>query len=247
MIKKIALVWSGGGSEHEYYQFEESSNGQIKFFLACSKVGGNSGNDHDVSSLLQTSKIEWINEAVQRVLCLNPDCIFWACTSGSFISGRKFAEKQVEAIKNLSGKPSGSTSLAFIKALNYLNIKNVSIIATYPEIILKKFSFFLNEFQINIINSCHLNAPSGWASSKIDQTEIEKKIKEMNFDKSQAILIPDTALPTLDKINVYEKLTNKYILTANQVTIWDAINLCGGFNSTDDFINIFKNLGKLYV
>ena len=73
MNKKIALVWPGGGSEHEYYQFEESTNGQIKFFLACSKVGGNSENDHDVSSLLQTSKIEWINEAVQRVLCLNPD------------------------------------------------------------------------------------------------------------------------------------------------------------------------------
>ena len=32
MNKKIALVWSGGGSEHEYYQFEESTNGQIKFF-----------------------------------------------------------------------------------------------------------------------------------------------------------------------------------------------------------------------
>ena len=112
--------------------------------------------------------------------------------------------RQVDSIKNLSGKPSGSTSLAFIKALDYLKIKNISIIATYPEIILKRFSSFLNEFQINIIDSCHLNAPSGWASSKIDQGKIEKKIKEMNFDKSDAILIPDTALPPLDKINFYE-------------------------------------------
>ena len=247
MTTKIGLIWPGGGSEQEYYKFEESLNFNIRFYLACSKVGGNSESDHDLSALLQTAKIEWIAEAAERILCMDPHCIYWACTSGSFIKGKNFAEEQILKLNEITKKPVGSTSIAFIKALDYLKIRDISVIASYPENILKKFTSFLEEFNLNIVSQWYLNAKSGWDASNLDKKLIENQIINMNYDKSKAILIPDTAMPTLEHIKIFENLTNKFILTANQVSIWDSINI-----SNNRYIQKKKNInlnkyGKLFL
>ena len=69
-----------------------------------------------MSSLHETGRIDWIVEAAERIIPFAPDVVLWACTSGSFIKGRRFAEQQVAALEQAMGKPAGSTSLAFAAA-----------------------------------------------------------------------------------------------------------------------------------
>ena len=68
----------------------------------------------------------------------------------------------------------------------------------------------------------------------------------MNYDKSKAILIPDTAMPTLEHIKIFENLTNKFILTANQVSIWDSINISNDRYIQKNYNINLKKYGKLF-
>jgi len=56
-----------------------------------------------------------------------------ACTSGSFIVGRRGAERQAEAIREVAGVPASSTSLAFARARSTLGLRRVAVLAPYPE------------------------------------------------------------------------------------------------------------------
>ena len=42
---------------------------------------------------------------------------------------------------------------------------------------------------------------------------------------AEAVLVPDTALPTLSFVEELERVLGKRVLTANQVTIWEGLRL----------------------
>ena len=45
---------------------------------------------------------------------------------------------------------------------------------------------------------------------------------------AQAVLLPDTALHTVDLLDALEERVGKPVLTANQVSIWQGLRLAGG-------------------
>ena len=225
---RLLMVWPGGGAEHEYYQFAEALEDRIKIFLACTRVGGHGDADHDVDALLETARIDWLCEAAGRSRVLAPDCVFWACTSGSFIVGKSGAHAQVEALSELMGVPAGSTSLAFVNALAELGLNSVSVLATYPEPASRAFESFLSEHGINISRLHWMDAASGWAASALDAEMVVEQAHASVTDDTQAILIPDTAMPTLHLIERLERETGLTVLSANAVTLWAAMKLAGG-------------------
>jgi len=44
---------------------------------------------------------------------------------------------------------------------------------------------------------------------------------------AQALVVPDTALPTMGILTELERKLDKPVLTANQVTLWKAFRLAG--------------------
>jgi len=44
---------------------------------------------------------------------------------------------------------------------------------------------------------------------------------------AQALVVPDTALPTLDILAELEQALGKPVLPANQVTLWESFRLAG--------------------
>ena len=229
---RLAFVWPGGGAEQEYYQFAEATGDQIKIFLACSRVGGTGeGSDHDIEALLETARIDWITDAAKRSVCLRPDTVFWACTSGSFVVGRRGAEEQINALQEATGVPAGSTSLAFAAAITQLGFRRVGVLAPYPEPTARAFVAFLKEFDIEVACLDWLDAPSGWDSAAMDGEMIIERVVQVSQMSADAILVPDTALPTLSLVEEMERRTGQPVLTANAVTLWQAIRLAGGNTS----------------
>jgi maleate cis-trans isomerase len=226
---KICLVMPSGGPERDYYGFEEASGGAVRFLMAISRVGGESGKDHDLSSLRETGRIDWILEAAERILPFAPDVVVWACTSGSFIKGRAFAEQQIAAIEDRMGRPAGSTSLAFVAAAAAAGLRKVSVLATYPEPASRLFAAFLRAFDIEVLTLEWLAAPSGWDAAKFEAGFIRDAARRSLHDEAEALLIPDTALPSLHFVAELEADLGCPVLTANAVTLWDAQRLTGRY------------------
>lgn len=224
---RLGFIWPGGGAEHEYYQFAEAMGDRIKIFLSCTRTGGGHDDDHDVEHLLQTARIDWITEAANRLICLQPDCVFWACTSGSFIVGREGAEAQVSALKKTTGASAGSTSLAYAEVLRRLGLRSVSVLATYPEPATMAFVEFLKEFDIEVVKLDWLDAACGWDAALLEPDVVMQKTIDVAVDEAQAVLIPDTAMPSIFLAENLEKAVNRPVLTANVVTLWQAMSLAG--------------------
>ena len=107
---RMGLLYPGGGAEHDYYLFAEAMDDAVKVFMIGTRVGGSAEDDHGVAALLRTAEVDNLVEGARRLVPLRPDVVMWACTSGSFIVGRRGAERQAEALTEVTKAPASSTS-----------------------------------------------------------------------------------------------------------------------------------------
>ena len=61
----------------------------------------------------------------------------------------------------------------------------------------------------------------------------------MNLRGAEALLIPDTAIPAWQAIAPLEERLGRPILTANQVTLWEALRLAGVLQRRRDWGRLF--------
>ena len=238
---RLGFIWPAGGAEHEYYQFAEALDDRIKVFLSCTRTGGGNDDDHEIEHLRQTARVDWITEAARRLVCLEPDCVFWACTSGSFIVGREGAETQLKALEKATGAPAGSTSLAYVEVLRRLDTRSVGVLATYPEPATMAFVAFLEEFDIQVVKLAWLDANCGWDAALLDPEVVRQKTIEVAVNDAQAVLIPDTAMPSIFIAETLEQAVDRPVLTANVVTLWHAMVLGGRLIPIEGYGSLLKN------
>src|SRR5260221_517377 len=235
-MTRLGFIYPGGGAEPDYYRFAEAHGFQA--FLVGSRIPG--GDDHNVAALLQTARTEFIIEAAQRLLTLRVDAVLWACTSGSFIVGRAGAEAQVRALRAVTGKPATSTSLAFIDALTALEARRVAVLATYPEPAARAFAEFLGAFGVTVGSLSVLGAANGFDAARIGAGGLKLVLGSAELEGMDAVLVPDTALPSLDVVQSLEASAGRPVLTANQVTLWAALGLVRHDVAPVDFGRIFS-------
>jgi maleate cis-trans isomerase len=220
-MMRLGIIYPGGGAEQDYYQFGDRHD--VRMLLVGSRIPA--GDDHSVEALLQTARVENLLEAATRFAMLEPDVVVWACTSGSFIVGRDGAERQVAALRKATGRPVASTSLAIVDGLAALGARRVAVIATYPEPAARAFASFLEEFGICVASLQSLDAPSGLDAALIRDERLAEAVAKAARSQPDTIVIPDTALPTMQRIAKLEGVAGCPVLTANQVTLWKALIL----------------------
>ena len=149
----------------------------------------------------------------------------WACTSGSFTFGVAGARRQADEVAGLLGVPTSSTSLAFLEAARALGLKRVAVAATYPEDLAGAFRAFLEEGGVEVLRLGSLGIWTGAEVGRVGREEVLRFAQATDHPDADAVLIPDTALHTAAFLAELESYVGKTVLTANQVTIWEALRL----------------------
>ena len=222
-MTRLGFVYPGGGAEQDYYRFGERHD--LRMFLVGSRIPG--GDDHAVEALLRTARVENLIEAAGRFATLDPAVVVWACTSGSFIVGRAGAEAQVAALRAATGRPATSTALAIVDGLTALGARRVAVVATYPEPAARALEGFLGAFGVSVASLQWLDAPSGFDASAIGEDRLKAAVRQAVAGKPDAVVIPDTALPTMALVERLEAMAGCPVVTANQATLWAAVGLAG--------------------
>ena len=65
----------------------------------------------------------------------------------------------------------------------------------------------------------------------IERDEVLRFARTNDHPDAEAVLIPDTALHTAGFLTELEATVGKTVLTANQVTMWEALRACKSFNA----------------
>jgi maleate cis-trans isomerase len=220
---KMGVIYPDTGAEDEYENYAVSPPFPLEIRIAFSVAA----DSHLLADLIDTASIERLLVAALELKPWKPDVVTWACTSGSFAVGVDGARRQVEAILAETGVPAGSTSLAFGEAAHHLGYRKVAVLASYPPFEARKFVEFLTDLGLDVVNMRALNCLTTSSATRLTDETLLAEAAAVDVPEAEAFLLPDTALHSLPLLEPLAAVLRKPVLSANQVTIWQALRLTG--------------------
>ena len=213
---------------------------------------------HAVPELLDLGSPEKLAEGVSRLLTavaadsvgpVRPgdavdavDAVMWACTSGSFVYGHEGVRQQADQLAEVAGVPAASTSQSFVAAVTALGVKRVAVAASYPEEVAVLFTDFLAASGIEVVARGSAGIDTAAEVGSLDGARVTDLALQNDHPAAEALLIPDTAMHTLDVLTAIEDRLGKPVLTANQVTIWHGLRLAGSSVVSDRLGVLFSRV-----
>ena len=195
---------------------------------------------HTVEDCRRTGDWRHLGPGAAEIQRYGVDVCMWACTSGSFVYGLDGAQKQAAEIEEYLGVTASSTSLAFVNALQALEIRRVAVAATYPEALAAEFVTFLEQGGVQVARLGSLGIWTAVDVGEVDEEQVLDFVRANDCPEAEAILVPDTALHTTGFLTKLDEWVGKPVLTANQVTMWEALRLCGRLQPQKGFGRLFE-------
>jgi len=195
---------------------------------------------HAVPELLDLGSPDRMRDGAQLLAEHDPAAVVWACTSGSFVYGPEGAREQVRGLAEAAGVPASSTSFAFVNAARTIGVARVAVWASYPDEIARLFVEFLAAEGIRVVSMSSSGIDTAAEVGTLSADRVLELAVANDHPEAQALLIPDTAMHTIEVLPKLEAALGKPVLTANQVTIWEGLQLAG-------YAPTASSLGRLFA
>ncbi|MFI7414528.1 decarboxylase [Streptomyces sp. NPDC049627] len=233
----LGFLYPGHSAEDDYPRIEQLLASDIRVDLVHTDIGEDA---HRVDALRRMGSAERLAAGVEALRLSGAEAVVWACTSGSFVYGWEGAHEQVRTLAVTAGMPASSTSFAFVHAVRELGVRRVAIGATYPDDVAQLFADFLRAAGVEVVSVRGSGIITAAEVGTWGEKELFALAREADHADAAAILLPDTALHTASCLPALEQHAGKPVLTANQVTVWEALRL------TDRRVNA-PELGSLFT
>ncbi|MFD6299263.1 decarboxylase [Streptomyces sp. NPDC060235] len=233
----LGFLYPGHAAEDDYPRMEQLLGSDVRLTVVHTDIGEDA---HRVDALLEMGSAERLEAGVEELRLSGAEAVVWACTSGSFVRGWQGAHEQVRGLARSAGLPASSTSFAFAHAVQEIGATRVAIGATYPEDVAALFAAFLKEAGTEVVA---VSASGVVTAAEVGTWEYDQVLalaRDVDRPDAEAVLLPDTALHTVAHIPDLEKELGKPVLTANQVSVREALRL------TDRRVNA-PRLGALFT
>jgi maleate cis-trans isomerase len=221
--KRIGILYPGHAAEGDFELLNRRFAGAAAFEVVHTSIREDT---HSEESLLDMGSRERLFEGASR-LPAGIAAVVWACTSGSFIYGWEGAKAQAAELQDALGLPVSSTSLAFVTAARALGLRRVSIAATYPADITRRFEEFLATGGLEPVAATSRGIVTATEVGTLSSDDAGALVAAVDSSDADALLVPDTALHTIDAVEALEQAAGKPVLTANQVSAWEGLRLAG--------------------
>ncbi|WP_344314468.1 maleate cis-trans isomerase [Fodinicola feengrottensis] len=182
---------------------------------------------HAIEELLDLGNPSRLAEGAGRLAAYSPAAVIWACTSGSFVYGWEGATEQAAKLAEAAGVPASSTSFAFVRATQAIGARKVAVAASYPKPVADRFVDFLAAAGIEVVRMSSHGIQTAAEVGTLPVDAVLELAAGNDHPDADAVLVPDTAMRTVALVDTIEKRIGKPVLTANQVTIWEALRLSG--------------------
>ncbi|MEV0850000.1 decarboxylase [Streptomyces sp. NPDC049954] len=221
-MTSLGFLYPGHSAEDDYPRIEQILASDIRLPLVHTDIGEDA---HRVDALLEMGSAKRLAGGVEELRLAGAEAVVWACTSGSFVFGWEGAQEQVDNLAAVAGLPASSTSFAFARAAAEIGARKVAVAATYPEDVAAHFVSFLASAGVEVVSMKGAGIITAAEVGTWGREEVLRLAREGDHPDAQAVLLPDTALHTAAYLRDLEEALGKPVLTANQVTVWEALRL----------------------
>lgn len=184
-------------------------------------------NGHGLMELLGTGEPERLLGPARRLAGRGARALCWACTSGSFAGGMRWAETQLERLASATGLPVTSAAFALVEAVRALGADTVDLLSPYPADLTDTLREFLALGGVRVRTASALNCVTGSDSHELDVRRSVAAFPGARAGGGIPLLIPDSAVNTLDLVASLESELRRPVVTANQATLWKGLTLLG--------------------
>ncbi|GAA1233609.1 arylmalonate decarboxylase [Prauserella halophila] len=200
---------------------------------------------HAVPELLDLGSPTRLSEGAALLGKHTPDAVVWACTSGSFVYGWDGAAEQAAGLSEAAGGvPASSTSLAFVHAARALGLRTVAVAASYPDDVAELFADFLDHGGIDVVSAAAADIDTAAEVGELPPERVVELAVSHDHPDADALVVPDTAMRTLALVDEIERRLGKPVLTANQVTVWEGLQIAGVTRTYDGLGTLLRTGGR---
>ncbi|MFI5798906.1 aspartate/glutamate racemase family protein [Streptomyces sp. NPDC051677] len=218
----LGFLYPGHSAEDDYPRIEQLLGSDVRLDLVHTDIGEDA---HRVDALRQMGAPERLADGVGQLRLAGAEAIVWACTSGGFVHGWEGAQEQVRTLATTAGMPASSTSFAFVHAAQEIGAGRVAVGATYPDDVAGLFAGFLRAGGVEVTALSSAGIITAAEVGAWDESQVLALARQADTPDAEAVLLPDAALHTVAHLPRLEKELGKPVLTANQVTVWEALRL----------------------
>jgi maleate cis-trans isomerase len=183
---------------------------------------------HTVEALSEMGSTARLVAGACQLTDAQVDAVLWTSTSASFVLGEAGIREQIAALENALNVPASTTAMAFLHAIKAIGARRVAIAAPYPEDIALRFRVFLEGFNIDVVRHKSRGIFTAAEVGLLEKNDVIQFAVDNDHPDADVLLIPDTALHSAAWVGDIEAALGKPVLTANQVSFWEALRLCGG-------------------
>ncbi|MFI7504645.1 decarboxylase [Streptomyces sp. NPDC049687] len=222
----LGFLHPGHSAEDDYPRIEQLLGSDIRVELVRTDTGTELAEDaHQGDAPLRLGAPHRLAAGVEQLRLSGAEAVVWASTSGSFGYGWEGAHEQVRTLATTAGMPASSTSFAFVHAVQEVGAMRVAVGATYPREVSARFAEFLRAGGVEVTALHSVGVATAAEAGAWGEEEVLALARAADDPGAEAVLLPDTALHTVACIPALEKELGKPVLTANQVTVWEALRL----------------------
>ena len=217
------LLPEDGPPDYEWYELNERHDVGALPAMKVGKIHSDGHHEHTaLMTLGATERLAAVGEGLVKEQ--GAGAVVWACTSGSFIGGLEWSLAQSRDLSRWLGVPVTSTALAFRDALAALGCRCVDLVSPYPPEVTQQLVQFLRDSQVTVAHLEVLDCPYAADSHRLDIVTAVRDFA-MAHESGNPILVPDTAINTLELVEAMNHEAGRMVLTANQVSLWAGLGL----------------------
>ena len=237
---RIGILYPFHSAEDDYPRMAPMVRPEVRMEVVHTTIAEDA---HREDACLATGDVKRLLEGARELAPKRLDAAMWACTSGSFVYGLEGARDQVRPVADFLGVPVSSTSLAFVSALHFLGIRRVAVAASYPRDVTLLLKQFLSDAGVRTVHLDCLGIVTGVEVALLNKEQVTHLVLSNDHTDAEAIVVPDTAMHSAGWVADLETAVGgKPVLTANQVTLWQALQLVDGgpFHVDDSMGSLFS-------
>lgn len=184
----------------------------------------------------------YVERAALELSSANVDTILYACTAGSLIKGLDWGKKLVKRINEISQTPTISTAGAVIEALHFMKIYKVHMFTPYIDEINSEEKKFLEQSGIDVLGMKGLGITKSVEIADVDPAFIFNEVLDLykKDQNIQGIFISCTNFKTFPIIDRIENHLNIPVITSNQASLWNLLNIIKFNKSINGLGQLFK-------
>ncbi|MER5430888.1 decarboxylase [Streptomyces sp. NPDC002588] len=191
----LGILHAGHSAEDDYPRIEQLLGSDIRLDLVLADPA------EDPPELL--------GKAVEQLRLAGAEAIVWAGGEDGFVRGWDAVQQQVRGLATIAGMPASATVLAFVHAARELGVRRVAVATSHPEA-----TEFLTAGGLEVVGGTREAGGDALTLARAADTP-----------GAEAVLLPDSALHTVAHLPALERELGKPVLTAGQVTVWEALRL----------------------